>query len=242
MSRPSYPRRQQYRRMHRAVVSAAASATAAGLALVAARTAAPGGGSSAPAGDGRTADRCPPVAASRRPEPGRRPLGGRGAASARAARDGGLAAAPLAAVARAWGHRLGRDRSHRRGIRNRNKNQNPRGPARCSCARAGGMADPSPATMVQTRCAARSRALLDGVESSMSRPACWWSRSTGLRLPSAPSPGCEIVRASSGDIARLPRLNLLRARTPRHPAAGAQLRVEHRGADERLCGGCHATR
>ena len=42
MSRPSYPRRQQYRRMHRAVVSAAASATAAGLALVAARTAAPG--------------------------------------------------------------------------------------------------------------------------------------------------------------------------------------------------------
>ena len=63
-----------------------------------------------------------------------------------------------------------------------------------------------------------------------------------LRLPSAPSPGCEIVRASSGDIARLPRLNLLRARTPRHPAAGAQLRVEHRGADERLCGGCHATR
>ncbi|MGZ4287929.1 MAG: nuclease-related domain-containing protein [Solirubrobacteraceae bacterium] len=42
MSRPSYPRRRQYRRMHRAVVSAAASATAAGLALVAARTAAPG--------------------------------------------------------------------------------------------------------------------------------------------------------------------------------------------------------
>ena len=42
MSRPSYPRRQQYRRMHRAVVSAAASATAAGLALVAAWTAAPG--------------------------------------------------------------------------------------------------------------------------------------------------------------------------------------------------------
>ena len=40
MSRPSYPRRQQYRRMHRAVVSAAASATAAGLALVAARVAA----------------------------------------------------------------------------------------------------------------------------------------------------------------------------------------------------------
>ena len=38
-----------------------------------------------------------------------------------------------------------------------------------------------------------------------------------LTLPSAPSPGCEIVRASSGDIARLPRLNLLRARTPRHP-------------------------
>jgi hypothetical protein len=63
-----------------------------------------------------------------------------------------------------------------------------------------------------------------------------------LTSASAPSPGCEIVRASSGDIARLPRLNLLRARTPRHPAAGAQLRVEHRGADERLCGGCHATR
>ena len=54
--------------------------------------------------------------------------------------------------------------------------------------------------------------------------------------------GLRDRRASSGDIARLPRLNLLRARTPRHPAAGAQLRVEHRGADERLCGGCHATR
>jgi hypothetical protein len=39
--RPSYPRRQQYRRLHRALVSAAASAAAVGLAVLAARAAAP---------------------------------------------------------------------------------------------------------------------------------------------------------------------------------------------------------
>ena len=41
---------------------------------------------------------CAALARARRPQPGRGPVGGRGAARARAARGGGLAAAPLAAV------------------------------------------------------------------------------------------------------------------------------------------------
>ena len=84
------------------------------------------------------------------------------------------------------------------------QNQNPRGPARCSCARAGGMADPSPATMVQTRCAAGrvpcstawSRACRGRRAGGLDRPAYVCprhlrraARSSGL--PPVTSPGCR---------------------------------------------------
>jgi hypothetical protein len=114
----------------------------------------PRGGGSAPAGHDGIADRRPSLASTRRPQPGRRPLGGRRAARACAAPAGGLAAAPLAAVARTWGHRLGRDRPHRPGLRDRDQDQDARGPACCWCARTGGMAIASPTAMVQARCAA----------------------------------------------------------------------------------------
>jgi len=55
-------------------------------------------------------------------------------------------------------------------------------------------------------CAVRSRscALLDVAGSSMSRPECWWCRSSGLPRLCVGPPACAIVRASCGEIARLP--------------------------------------
>ena len=52
----------------------------------------------------------------------------------------------------------------------------------------------------------RSCALLDVAGWSLSRPECWWCRSTGLRRLSVRQPACAIVRASCGEIARLPGL------------------------------------
>ena len=92
---------------------------------------------------------------------------------------------------------------HRRGIRNRNENQYPRGPARCSCARTGDMAIALPAAMVQARCAAgrvpcstsRGRARRGRSAGGVDRAACGGSacvrrpvRSSGL--PAVRSPGC----------------------------------------------------
>jgi hypothetical protein len=204
MSRPSYPRRQQYRRMHRAVVSAAASATAAGLALAAARTAAPGVAAAlllvtvALLIDARRWLR----------------LAGRSRVGARSEDEVQRALAQLETEGWRLRHSLpwrGRGDIDSVAIAPtgvafaiETKNQNPRGPAPCPCARAGGMADPSPATMVQTRCAAGrvpcstawSRACRGRRAGGLDRPAYVCprhlrraARSSGL--PPVTSPGCR---------------------------------------------------
>ena len=212
--------------MHRAVVSAAASATAAGLALVAARTAAPGGAAAlllvtvALLIDARRWLR----------------LAGRSRVGARSEDEVQRALAQLETEGWRLRHSLpwrGRGDIDSVAIA-------PTGVA---------FAIETKTKTLEDRHVAR---VLEQAEWLTRRRRRWCRRGAlpvvclarrrGVEHVEAGALVVSIDRASSGDIARLPRLNLLRARTPRHPAAGAQLRVEHRGADERLCGGCHATR
>jgi len=66
------------------------------------------------------------MAAPRWAQPRWRALGGRGASSPQRAGGGGLAPSPFTALSRWWGHRQRRDRSHRPGVRDRDKNAHVR--------------------------------------------------------------------------------------------------------------------
>ena len=93
----------------------------------------------------RTRPLLAPLAFTCAPESGGSPLGGRGAARARAIAGGGVAASALAAVAGPGRHRLGGDRADRDCGRGRDEDANLRRPPSGSGARAGGVAVTPPA-------------------------------------------------------------------------------------------------
>jgi hypothetical protein len=105
MVRSSFRRRQQYRRLCRAVASGVASLTTGVLAVIAEGAGALAVCGRARAHHPRAADRRSPPGAPRRPQPRRSAPGGRGPASPRTPRGRRLAAAPLAALPWARRHR-----------------------------------------------------------------------------------------------------------------------------------------
>ena len=129
---------------------------------------------------------------------GRRALGGLGAARARSASGGGLAASALAALAGRWRHRFRGDRANRGRRCHRDEDEDLREASPRPRARPGGVAVATLAKMVTQRCAWRH------VPRPCARRRARRSRRPGrLDRPLDPGPSCRGRGASEPAFIRL---------------------------------------